>query len=263
MTVVTNVALAGTLESPAGGGARTMPTSLIVVALVVAWLVVLVPMIVRKRQEVARTADTELAARVVRPAREEFAMAADHDEPEVDLDDHDLADDLDDAADDEPQRRYRPGRGGYDPHAAALAAKAKYAFRQRVVVAMILSAIITAVVAGVSVTQLWWLHGGIDVALVSYLGYLRRQVRIEEEIRQRRLARMSTVRRSHAHPRPDVESQATDELETVPRREHGLMTQPAPATHHGAVVVDLDDEDPMFDELDEPDVLPYRRAVGE
>jgi len=236
-----------------------MPTSLIVVALVVAWLVVLVPMIVRKRQEVARTADTELAARVVRPAREEFAMAAE--EPEVD--DVDLADDPEDLEDDEPQRRYRPGRGGFDPHAAALAAKAKYAFRQRVVVAMILSAIITAVVAAVSVTQLWLLHGGIDLALVSYLGYLRRQVRIEEEIRQRRLARMSTVRRSHAHPRPDLDAQATDELETVPRREHGIVTQPAPTSHHGAVVVDLDDEDPVFDELDEPDVLPYRRAVGE
>ena len=43
-----------------------MPSSLVVVALVVAWLVVLVPMIVRKRQEVAKTGDSELAARVVR-----------------------------------------------------------------------------------------------------------------------------------------------------------------------------------------------------
>lgn len=241
-----------------------MPTSLIVVALVVAWLVVLVPMIVRKRQEVARTADTELAARVVRPAREEFAMEADHDDPDDRLDEHD-----DDARDEpmdvpEPQRRYRPGRGGYDPHAAALAAKAKYAFRQRIVVAMILAAIASAVVAGVAMPQVWWAHGGIDIALASYLGYLRRQVRIEEEIRQRRLARMGTPRRSHAHPRPELEDeQATDELETVPRREHGIVTQPAPAVHHGAVVVDLDDEDPAFDELDEPAVLPYRRAVGE
>ncbi|TDQ04329.1 gephyrin-like molybdotransferase receptor GlpR [Labedaea rhizosphaerae] len=244
-----------------------MPTSLIVVALVVAWLVVLVPMIVRKRQEVAKTADTELAARVVRPAREEFTMAAEHDDPE-DLDDRvdhaDLVDDEFDEAvgDDEPQRRYRPGRGGFDPQAAALAAKAKYAFRQRVVVTMILSAIITAVVAGVSVTPVWWVHGAIDVALVTYLGYLRRQVRIEEEIRERRLARMSTVRRSHAHPRPEMVAETAVE-DPEPRREHGILTQPAPTSHHGAVVVDLDDEDPAFDELDEPDVLPYRRAVGE
>jgi hypothetical protein len=243
-----------------------MPTSLIVVALVVAWLVVLVPMIVRKRQEVAKTADTELAARVVRPAREEFTMAAEHDDPE-DVEDHHRAEEFEDlveaVADDEPQRRYRPGRGGYDPQAAALAAKAKYTFRQRIVVAMILFAIVTAVVAGVSVTPLWWVHGAIDVTLVTYLGYLRRQVRIEEEIRQRRLARMSTVRRSHAHPHPDMVDSSLEDEGPEPRREHGILTQPAPTSHHGAIVVDMDDEDPAFDELDEPDVLPYRRAVGE
>ena len=43
-----------------------MPSSLIIVALAAAWLVVLVPMVARKRQAVAQTADTELAARVVR-----------------------------------------------------------------------------------------------------------------------------------------------------------------------------------------------------
>src|SRR5439155_22490949 len=48
------------------GRCRGMPSSLIIVGLVLAWLVVLVPMIVRKRQEVARTADSALAARVVR-----------------------------------------------------------------------------------------------------------------------------------------------------------------------------------------------------
>ena len=43
-----------------------MPSSLIIVALVVAWLLVLVPIVARRRQEVARTADSTLAARVVR-----------------------------------------------------------------------------------------------------------------------------------------------------------------------------------------------------
>jgi hypothetical protein len=33
--------------------------------------------------------------------------------------------------------------------------------------------------------------------------------------------------------------------------------------HPGAVVLDTDDEDPMFAELEEPGALPYRRAVGE
>src|SRR5262245_18872728 len=128
---------------------------------------------------------------------------------------------------------------------------------------MILSAIATAVVTAVAVPTVWWVHGAVDIALVTYLGYLRRQVRIEEEIRQRRLARMGTVRRSHAHPRPEMvaeAAQAADE-DVEPRREHGILAQPAPVSHHGAVVVDLDDEDPSFDELDEPAVLPYRRAV--
>ena len=43
-----------------------MPSSLIIVALVGAWLLVLVPIVARRRQEVARTADSTLAARVVR-----------------------------------------------------------------------------------------------------------------------------------------------------------------------------------------------------
>ena len=39
---------------------------------------------------------------------------------------------------------------------------------------------------------------------------------------------------------------------------------PAPVLHRGnAVLVDLDDEDPAFEDLDDPGNLPYRRAVGE
>ena len=53
-----------------------MPSSLVVVALVVAWLVVLVPMIVRKRQEVAKTGDSELGARVLRSGNGEADTGA-------------------------------------------------------------------------------------------------------------------------------------------------------------------------------------------
>ncbi|MGW5054904.1 divisome protein SepX/GlpR [Actinokineospora sp. NPDC004072] len=208
-----------------------MPSSLIVVALVVAWLVVLVPMVVRKRQEIARTTESTLAGRVVRPADD--SPAAD-DEPPAELPDDDI----------EP-RRYRPGRGGYDPDAAARAARAKYRFRQRVVVFMLLAAVATAVAAGVALPWLWWVHGAIDVLLVAYLSYLRRQVRIEDEIRRRRLARMQAARRHHARP---VEE----------------YTRPAARpTHPGAVAVDIDDEDPWFDDLGDPRELAYRRAVGE
>ncbi|SDD31071.1 divisome protein SepX/GlpR [Actinokineospora iranica] len=254
-----------------------MPSSLIVVALVVAWLVVLVPMVVRKRQEIARTADSALAARVVRSgsshdlddedtdlreeaedSREDFAMR-DADGVAAELDGHPDDDHVDDltAVPGEP-RRYRPGRGGFDPDAAARAARAKYSFRQRVVLLMIIGALVTAVMAGVAMPTLWWAHGAIDIGLVGYLTYLRRQVRIEEEIRQRRLARLNSVRRSHARPADD-----TYEDDEPPQREHPAVTVTPRVVHPGAVVVDIDDEDPWFDELGEPGAQAYRRAVGE
>lgn len=298
-----------------------MPSSLVVVALVLAWLVVLVPMIVRKRQEVAKTADSELAARVVRSGsgeagadtREEAeygieeAGMRDTDEIDEDFgtefadDEHvvdevpaepseDVAHDADrddemsgyyDEADLRYAPRYRPGRGGFDPEAAAIIAKAKYAFRQRVVLAMLVGAVVTAVVAAVVLPLLWWAHGVLDVVLVSYLVYLRRQVRIETEIRERRLARMNRVRRAQAaaaaRPRPAEpvyaepeyaepeapEAEYEPENAVGPRERVSEGPYPPPVVRAGAVVVDVDDEDPAFEELDEPGSLSYRRAVGE
>lgn len=287
-----------------------MPSSLVVVALVVAWLVVLVPMIVRKRQEVAKTGDSELAARVVRSGEagegteldteevavdEEDAIREDFDEELVPEVAHASEEDPDDDAgqadmsyyDDGYPRRYRPGRGGFDPEAAAVIARAKYTYRQRVVLAMIVGAIVTAVLASLVFGQLWWAHGFIDLVLVSYLVYLRRQVRIEDEIRERRLARMQRVRRAQAfHAQAQAEAYAraryvaetaAAEPQTVEeyveelyhedeplRRERVVDGPPAPPVYRGnAVVVDVDDEDPAFDDLEDPGNLPYRRAVGE
>lgn len=179
-----------------------MPSSMIFVGLVVVWLLILVPAVARHRQEVARPSTAALAGRVLerpRPRRE----------PEVDgMDEVDearaaaeVADDRDDepAADHRWERpRYRPGRGGFDPEAAALAADARYTFRQRVVLAMLVAAVVTGVVAAVAVPVMWWVHGAVDAALVGYLGYLRRQVRLEESIRARRAARMAGTRRTSA-----------------------------------------------------------------
>lgn len=303
-----------------------MPSSLVVVGLVLAWLVVLVPMIVRKRQEVTKTADSTLSARVVRSGAEDEEFAEYEAEEEAAMNDtgrveedfrndvedddveeefaDDLAEDGHGAADDyvdaemndefasryrsadyppdyDYGRRYRPGRGGFDPEAAAVIARAKYAFRQRVVLAMLIGVLVTAVVAAAAFPVLWWGHGAIDLALVTYLGYLRRQVRIETEIRERRLARMSRARRAATRSHPaDVElPEHVEEARYAPEPEFepevevdptlrervadGPPTPPAPVHPRGAVVVDIDDEDPAFDELDEPGSLPYRRAVGE
>ena len=54
----------------------------------------------------------------------------DADEPEV-------ADDESEAAGNGRPPRYRAGRGGFDAEAAALTARARYAFRQRVVLALL------------------------------------------------------------------------------------------------------------------------------
>lgn len=159
-------------------------------------------------------------------------------------------------------RPYRPGRGGFDPEAAELTKQARYAFRRRVVLGMVIAAVLTALMA-IAFTVLWWAHLVIDLSLTGYLMYLRRQVRIEEDIRQRRLARMRGSSREPAmaherevHP-PDEQNQPA----SAPQQRRRGMPRSKPAP--GTAVVDVDDGDPAFDELDEPGVLPYRRASGE
>ncbi|WP_112270504.1 divisome protein SepX/GlpR [Lentzea terrae] len=235
-----------------------MPSSLIIVALVVAWLVVLVPMMARKRLESARSVGEEYDAM-----------------PDAEYDD---IHDIDDAYFDEEEyveRPFRRGRGGYDPETAALVAQAKYAFRRRVVAFLLVAAVATGVVAGVFYPPLWYGHAGLDLLLVGYLTYLRRQVRIEEEIRARRLARLQQVRRRRATgPQPQVaeapvaaapvvEEAETTQVEVI---EDKPALPPLPRYEHhvrpGTIPVDSDDEDPVFVELEGLESLRYRGAVG-
>ncbi|MCU1679935.1 MAG: Conserved putative rane protein [Amycolatopsis sp.] len=265
-----------------------MPSSLIIVALAAAWLVVLVPMVARKRQQVARTADSAMAARVVRSgsarneAREGFAMA-DNAEPSVEDDLAELEDELDADLEDEdeeleplpqPSRQsrvraesshhgYRPGRGGFDPEAAEIAARAKYAYRQRVVVSLLLLVVASAAVAGFMFVMAWWANGLADVTLVAYLAYLRRQVRIEEEIRQRRLSRYNTARTYERAPLVDDTVEDVEVVSSARREVVERKPSPTSRMRRHAVVVDLDDEDPAFHELDDPATRSFRRASGE
>lgn len=237
-----------------------MPSSLIFAALAGAWLVVLVPMAAKRRQEVVRTAESALAARVLR--RPNHSRSALQRGKEVQ---HMIGERI--VQQDHPldERRYRPGRGGYDPEVAAQQARAKYVFRQRVVLGLALGAVATVVLACTVSSLLWWMHAALDVALVGYLGYLRRQVRIEEEVRQRRAARLVGSR-----PRPSVADPHHDSSADVDRdRQEPAQESPVrPAeelstVHPSAVVLDFDDEDPIFDELQPAFEPPYRRAVGE
>ena len=235
-----------------------MPSSLIIVALVVAWLVVLVPMMARKRQESARSVGEEYDAM-----------------PDAEYDDiHDIDDDYFDE-EEYVERPFRRGRGGYDPEAAVLVAQAKYAFRRRVVAFLLVAAVASGIVAGVIYTKLWYGHAALDLLLVGYLTYLRRQVRIEEEIRARRLARLQQVRRRRAtgpqqqevaaaEPvQPVVEELETTKVEVVEDRP---ALPPLPRFQHhvrpGTIPVDSDDEDPVFVELEGLESLRYRGAVG-
>lgn len=230
-----------------------MYDSVIFVVLVGAWLVVLVPILAKHRQEVRRTADAALATRVlyrgdsgIRLAMRSGPAAGHPSDPhwtpeqrtefeEDPVDDEHAHTDLAEA--DQPPT-HRSGRGGFDPHADAMARRARAAFRQRVTVILLVVAGVTLVGALVGFSALWWPQLLVDLALVGYLAYLRRQTRIEEDVRERRLARMGRARLGV----DSVDDEHDEHYGAVPKR----LRRP------GAVVLEIDDEDPAFDELDTP-----------
>lgn len=216
-------------------------------------------MVAKRRQEVVRTAESALASRVLhrpgppRAAHEHGQQVRMIDERiaqrESTLDEH----------------RYRSGRGGYDPEVAAQLAQQKYTFRQRVVLSLAVAAVASLVLAYTVSSLLWWAHVALDLALAGYLGYLRRQVRIEDDVRQRRAARAGGSR--SAGPAPDLGQDVPAEAhrggESVQEPSAERSAAASPVHHHSGVALDLDDEDPTFDELQPAFKPPYRRAVGE
>ncbi|WP_041564847.1 gephyrin-like molybdotransferase receptor GlpR [Nocardia brasiliensis] len=156
----------------------------------------------------------------------------------VELDDYDAArDDYDDDFDYVPTRR---GRGGYDPEADAIARAARYTFRQRAVLGLVLTALLCGGLAVALNPLFWWGCGLSCLVLVGYLTYLRRQVRIEEDIRRRRAARLS---RAQQLGEPDHPHHAS-----TPRGSMDRDT--ARALRRRSSLLEVDDEDPMFDHLD-------------
>ncbi len=129
--------------------------------------------------------------------------------PDADVDGEPPDDlDADDRRWERPPPRYRPGRGGFDPQADAETARRRYAFRQRMVLALLVCALVTAVVAATVARVVWWAHGAVDLVLVAYLVHLRRQVREEAAIRERRAARMAGTRRTSAAEDRDLDEWA-------------------------------------------------------
>jgi hypothetical protein len=131
-------------------------------------------------------------------------------------------------------RRHR-----YDEKAAAANIARKYAFRRKVLLVMALALVGSAATAFLLTPTAWWVCGSSAAVTVLYLGYLRKQTRIEERMHRRRMQRM-------ARSRLGVENTHDGEFDVVPAR----LRRP------GAVVLDIDDEDPIFEHLD---YAPYAR----
>ena len=162
-----------------------------------------------------------------------------------------------DADEDEDSREFvAPGRSRrrrFDTKTAAEVSARKYTFRKRVLMLMAVFLVGSATTAFEVSRTAWWVCGSATALTLLYLVYLRRQTRIEERVRRRRMQRM-------ARARLGVENTYDREYDVVPSR----LRRP------GAVVLEIDDEDPIFEHLDNamamrtfgwPRDLP--RAVGE
>lgn len=142
----------------------------------------------------------------------------------------------DDEADEDmpaPARRNASRRRRFDEKTAAAVTARKYAFRKRVLMVMAVVLVGSATAAFEVSPSAWWMCGSATTVTMVYLVYLRRQTRIEEKVRRRRMQRM-------ARSRLGVENTHDRDYEVVPSR----LRRP------GAVVLEIDDEDPIFEHLE-------------
>ncbi|MFT4202101.1 gephyrin-like molybdotransferase receptor GlpR [Gordonia sp. (in: high G+C Gram-positive bacteria)] len=138
----------------------------------------------------------------------------------------------------------RPGRGGYDPEVDKERLDLKYKERQRVLLTLV-GLTLLAVVAGAVFGMPGWIATGIVAfGLVAYLFFLRRAVKNETQIRQRRLARLERSRREQVARR-------RREFDEAPMRAAAPVPAPRPRLRRpsGMAVLEIDDEDPAFDHL--------------
>ncbi|MEE6137207.1 gephyrin-like molybdotransferase receptor GlpR [Mycobacterium sp. 050128] len=136
-----------------------------------------------------------------------------------------------------PRERVVPSsarrRRRFDTKTAAAVTARKYAFRKKVLMVMAVILVGTATAAFEISPTAWWVCGVATVITVLYLGYLRRQTKIEEQVRRRRTQRMARARMG---------------VENTRDRDHDVV--PSRLRRPGAVVLEIDDEDPIFEHLD-------------
>ena len=131
---------------------------------------------------------------------------------------------------------------------AAEVSARKYRFRKRVLMAMSTIMVATAAVSFTVSPAFWWACGTSAVVTLLYLGYLRRQTRIEEQVHRRRQQRMA---RSRPEYERDAEWRTRDRSSAESRRGADVGEYGARYQRAGAMVLDIDDEDPVFEHLDE------------
>jgi hypothetical protein len=124
-------------------------------------------------------------------------------------------------------------RRRYESKTAAAVSARKYKFRRRMLTFLAVTLVGSAAAAFGVAPVVWWACGAMGAVTMLYLVYLRRQTRIEERLRRRRAQRM-------ARSRLGVENTDDREFDVVPSR----LRRP------GSVVLEIDDEDPIFEHLD-------------
>ena len=129
-------------------------------------------------------------------------------------------------------------RGRFESKTAQAVSARKYTFRKRVLSVMAVLLVVTAALSFLLSPSVWWVCGSLGAVTLLYLAYLRRQTRIEEQLRRRRAHRMMRSRLG-------VENTDDHEYDVVPAR----LRRP------GAAVLEIDDEDPIFAHLE------YTRAA--
>jgi hypothetical protein len=203
--------------------------------------------------EFAGSKEEPVAEGVEEPAAEEVEAASDFDEPESAVDEEfDGAEDeyeyVADSSGLEAPSETEPAladsltaarRRRHDSATATAVSVRKYKFRKRMLTTMVLMVVASAVAAALLGSTLWYVCGAITAVTILYLGYLRRQTRIEERLRRRRAQRV-------ARSRLGVENTDDRQFDVVPAR----LRRP------GSVVLEIDDEDPIFEHLD---YMPFAR----
>lgn len=175
--------------------------------------------------------ETEEAADTVDEQAEPDETGEDDSDHSVESNDDAVAVDDTLTEDDYAFAEKRRGRGGFDPISDAQYAETRFARRRRSVAGLAAFIAVTVIIAAFAGGWTWWIPL-VGVGLMTlYLVNLRRTVRAEQELRARRIRRMKMARLG-------VRNREDDEL-GIPQR----LRRP------GAVVVELDDEDPDFADL--------------